>query len=272
MVDSILLLLLVAFCGGLIGSSMSGMITFGTTCLIGLIGTISGNYSIVDNITFGPILIPCVVFSAGVASIAFAANKKGLAESGQMIMTPMVKYDTYLPILVGGCFGVVAYGFLLIFQNLGIKGDLASYVVVIMNIIARYLFGNTGLINKEVFQKNFFVRDEVLKNLLIGLGFSTLSVYVTFVTGETFFSFFISGLAFIFLALGFNAPVSHHITLPTAYAFVATNQVWIALLTGIICALVGPIFEKLVNKYKDTHVDYPSITIGLASLVIFYFM
>lgn len=121
----------------------------------------------------------------------------------------------------------------------------------------------------------------------IGLVAGLLGAYAAVETGSAFLAFGISAASLLFLNLGVEKfPVTHHITLPAstvALAVLATGDgVQAALLTGgsdvtailigaffgLICALFGEAFQRIVYAHGDTHVDPPAAAIVFGTLLI----
>lgn len=65
---------------------------------------------------------------------------------------------------------------------------------------------------------------------------------------------------------------THHITIVAAYATVATGNIVVGTLAGVLASVLGTQLENVFNKYNDTHIDSPAFTIALGSFIVFNFI
>jgi hypothetical protein len=126
----------------------------------------------------------------------------------------------------------------------------------------------------------------------IGLIAGLLGAYTALETGSAFLAFGISAASLLFLNLGVEKfPVTHHMTLPSgtaALAVVATGDgvqnaalsggtelaaLLVGAVFGLICALFGELFQRIVYAHGDTHVDPPAAAIlfGTFLIALLYF-
>ena len=99
-------------------------------------------------IAFGSYLGPHIAFAGGVAASAYAGKTKKLG-SGTDILSCLNGLADPATLLVGGVFGVI--GFLIhyvIGAVLHLNTDLPGFTVIISAVIARLVFGSSGLIGK----------------------------------------------------------------------------------------------------------------------------
>lgn len=136
----------------------------------------------------------------------------------------------------------------------------------ISGVVARLLFGSTGLFGKvRPDELDELVDDDVSKFTpageqvwveyqqdwmqagVLGLGSRLLAAYASLAiieaTPDAMTAAFVIGFgisaSLVFLALGFEFPVTHHMTIAALYAAVTTGNLWIGVLAGIASALLG---------------------------------
>lgn len=151
-------MLLAAFAGGLFGAAIGGLPAFvftGFAVLIGVAAAASGSdFDFIGNVAFGPIFGPHVAFAGGAAAAAYAARRGGL-EDGKDIAAPVTGVNDPMALIVGGLFGMgghVVNQVLAVLTPFGESGffyanytDTVALTVVISGIVARLMFGRTGL-------------------------------------------------------------------------------------------------------------------------------
>ncbi|MBB6217640.1 MFS family permease [Anaerosolibacter carboniphilus] len=281
-------LILAAFGGGILGALIGALPAFIFTGFVGLIGVAviasGGPATILGDVVFGTLLGPHIAFAGGVAAAAYAANKKNLLASGGDILTPLKKTNDAGVILVGGIFGILGYVINSLYASIALPTDTVALTVFTSGVLARFIFGQTGLFGKYSAQgevaaatelpKRSFVPDA--KSLtfvaLYSLGLGLVVSYLVDLTQINVLGFCISAALLIFAQMGFDMPATHHITLVAGYAAIATGNIFIgaafAVISGILCEIVARTF----NSYCDTHIDPPATTIFILSFIIFIFM
>ncbi|RQD70468.1 MAG: hypothetical protein D5S00_03905 [Tindallia sp. MSAO_Bac2] len=279
-----IIVFLAAFCGGVLGTAIGALPAFifcGVTGLVS-IGVIAagGSDVFLGELAFGPLFGPHIVFAAGVASAALAGNKKKLLGTGMDILTPLVKTKNLQVYFTGGIFGILAYLANMIFIRLGLPVDTVAMSVFTSNVVARYAFGTSGMFGeffngrKTDKDKYAFVNLKLLAfNIFWSFIIGFLICYIIHTTGiSIFFGFCLSATLLIFLQMGFEFPVTHHITLVAAYGYAASGSIFIGGLFGILAHLVGEMVNNTMNSYGDTYIDPPGATIFICSALIFTFM
>ncbi|UOE74764.1 hypothetical protein [Parageobacillus thermoglucosidasius] len=271
-------LILASFGGGILGAILGALPVFIFTGFIGLIGVgvlaAGGPATILNDITFGALLGPHIAFAGGVAATAFAANKKHCLENGVDIITPLKKTNDLSVLLVGGVFGVLGYLINYLYVYLSIPVDTIAMTVFTSGLIVRLIFGKTGIFGKFTpsnGEKRKFISDtkSLYFILLYSLGLGAVISYCVDLTQIQVLGFVISAALLIFLLLGFDIPVTHHITLVAGYATVASGSILVGILFAVIAGVLGDVIEKTINKHVDTHIDPPATTILICSLFIF---
>jgi len=93
--------------------------------------------------------------------------------------------------------------------------------------------------------------------------------------GGIFLGYAISAISLLFLNLGVENPVTHHITLLGAVGAVAVDPVAgsvVALLAagifGVLSGLAGEVTQRLFYSHSGTHVDPPAMAIAIMMLLV----
>ncbi len=272
-----ILMMIAAFGGGVLGAFMGALPVFILVGIVGLAGltAVTGSpIDLVGGVAFGPFLGPHIAFGGGVAAAAYA-HRKGKLEVGGDILSPLVKYNDPTILIVGGLFGVLAYMVNYLYGSvLHIPTDTVAMTVFTSGLIARLVFGKTGVIGKtDVVGRLYFPNANSLAVLAtLGLGIGAVSSYYTVTTGVVTLAFCISAASLMFAQMGFPLPGTHHISLVSAYAASATGNIAVGIAFGIIAAIVGEVIQLVFNSHGDSHIDPPAGTIFILSLFIFTFM
>lgn len=296
--------------GGFLGATFGALVAFvftGFAVVIGVAGLIgSGNADFLNSIAFGPFFGPQISFAAGVAAVAYA-YRRGYITSGRDIVTPLISLSKPDVLLVGAGFGVLGYlvqQLVLIIPGFGSKTDSVAITVVISALVARLVFGRSGVVGKHVdgvtgwkrFTPNaqhawLAYQQSPVVALLLGLfvggvsAWSSVTLLRAYPTapGVIYLGFGFSALSLLFLAFGVGVPATHHITLVPAVfvgAFIGaigndTVTVVLAALVGAITGLVGELFSRFWLIRGDTHIDppasaiWPMTTLVLLSAAVF---
>ncbi|WP_026895449.1 hypothetical protein [Clostridiisalibacter paucivorans] len=271
-------LIFAAFGGGILGAALGALPAFIFTGFVGLIGiaviAAGGSAAILNDVTFGTLLGPHIAFAGGVAAAAFAGNKREHLETGLDIITSLNKCKDPMVLLVGGFFGIIGFVLNNLFVNMNIPTDTVALTVFVSGVIARILFGQTGVFgkfNNIDGQKRTIAPDSnsIVMDIIIGLGFGLVVSYLIILTEITTLGFCISAASLIFVQMGFEAPTTHHITMVAGYAAMATGNMLIGALAAVIASILGDLIGRTVNSHCDTHIDPPATTIFICSLVIF---
>ena len=255
-------IILAAFGGGLLGAVVGALPAFimtGFLVIAGLMASSTG-VDIVGTVAFGPFLGPHIAFAGGVAAAVFS-HRRGRLEAGGDITAPLSKFNDPLTLIIGGIFGIIGllinhlYGSILELQT-----DTVALTVVTSGIIARIIFGRTGLFGKcESDKRAYFpVSESLLTLTVMGFGLGLISSYFAVEYDLVVLGFGISAALLIFTQMGFAVPGTHHMTLVAAVAAAATGNILIGGLFGAISALLGDSIDKTFNSYCDSHIDPPA--------------
>jgi hypothetical protein len=277
-------LLLSAFGGGCLASLIGGLPSFifcGVIAIAGLAGGEAGAPLV--GMAFGPWFGPHIAFAGGAAAAAIA-GKKGLLESGADIGTPLYKFSDISVIVVGGIFGVVGCIVQLFYaETLGLARmgngffDTIALTVLTMGIIARFVFGKTGLTGKRDGKGLMPESKSLVFETFCGVVLGLISAYVSISTGLTALPFGLSAVSLILLHYGAPSLASHQMTncaAVAAAAFIATGAgaspataVIIGAIFGGLGGALGSIYGSIFNSHVDTHIDPPAMAIATLTLI-----
>ncbi|WP_235028008.1 hypothetical protein [Halorubrum sp. JWXQ-INN 858] len=267
------------------------------------------------DVGFGPVFGPHISFAGGAAAAAYAASKGDVGSgfdyhNAKDITVALGSRPDILA--VGAAFGV--FGILVeqVLRNGAFPTDPIAFTVVASAIAHRVVFGYSviGVVSDKAngyMDMGPFEREEMrsdgevpgdgdkdgtdrlavepwLPNMYkwshvasIGLVAGLAGAYAAIQTGSPFLGFGISAASLLFLNLGIGKiPVTHHMTLPAATAYLATagtgyspiTALAIAGLFGVLGALVGEAFQRVFYAHGDTHVDPPAASIAITHTFI----
>lgn len=280
-----ILSLIAAFGGGLFGSCIGALPAFILTGIIAIAGGVVAMSGAVDlsvgYIAFGSFLGPHISFGAAVAAAAFAANKRNTLKSGTDILSSLNGTGDSFVLIVGGIFGIVAYLLNYLYAIiLEFPTDTVALTVFTIGVIARLIFGKTGLLGKTNEKREYFsMGKDLIYNIILGGGIGMMVGYVagemlnagvseTLLAAYPVICFGISAVSLIFTQTGFATPATHHITLPAASAAIMTGNPAMGVVFGIIGSLLGDLAGKTVNSNCDTHIDPPATSIFINMFII----
>lgn len=275
--------LIAAFGGGLFGACIGALPAFiltGVIAIAGGIAALSGAADLsIGYIAFGSFLGPHIAFAGGVAAAGFAANKReNDLKSGADILTSLNGFGDYLVLIVGGIFGILGYLIKYLYADiLNFQTDTVAFTVFTLGVIARFMFGSTGLFGKTDEKRSYF--DGLLYNTILGGGIGIVVGYIagsinnlgideSLITSFPIICFGISATSLIFTQTGFATPATHHITWPAAYAAVVSGNPLMGVVFGIVGSLIGVLAGKTINSYCDTHIDPPATAIFITMFII----
>ena len=292
-----ILALIAAFGGGIIGAYMGALPAFILTGVFALVGTavsIAGGDGsfIINNMAFGSFVGPHIAFAGGVAAAAYA-GRKGKLSSGADIGSPLNGLGAPDVLVVGGIFGVFGYivATLIGMTPLGPLTDLPGITVTISGIVARLLFGKTGLTGKYTGKGPrtwFSTGTTFVYNVVLGGG---IGIAVRFVAAAVanaapgawaatisgnfaVMCFGFAAITLVFTQTGSAMPGTHHIALPSGLAAVVGISAWgpygafLGVVFGILGSLLGDFFGNTFNSHCDSHIDPPAFTIFLLTIVV----
>ncbi|MCT1459603.1 hypothetical protein M3G03_08640 [Aestuariimicrobium sp. p3-SID1156] len=305
-----------------------GITTTGLDAVMGIDPGVAFNY-----IAFGPFMGPHITFAAGAAAAAYAANKRYI-ESGKDATSPLAGLGRPDVLLIGSAFGVLGYLIQIGISKLpwfGAHTDSVALTVLLSAIIARLLFGNTAegkasLFNTERlrtapkerggFMGKWDASDDYrwlpyqetpAQFSAIGIFFGLAAAGVALMLAIHFpamagnaptFAFGISAIIILFLIIGWDMPVQHHVTVVAGLASVlffpilrgagdqgfkyyanlgtmdsnawlaAVGAILIGALAGWVGAMFGQLFANLWYNRGTTHIDPPASSIWLTTTLV----
>ena len=317
-----LLGLIAALFGGYFGAAIGGNFAFALTGFMILVswGIFAGTGSDIgfNYLAFGPVMGPHITFAAGCAGAAYAM-KKGLIESGRDATSPLARLGRVDVLLVGAAFGAFGYLFNLGLGRLPWFGghiDTVALTVFTSNVVARLIWGNS-LMGAEKYNKgatsffgkiapnatDFWLRYQEKPSQYLPLGFFAGGLaggagimLGHFVPGGAAVAhtlpFAISAIIILFLILGAEMPVQHHITIIGALAavkfmpvlagagfewnadwtsgtwMIAIGAILIGSVFGMISAFLAEFQSQLFHQRGNTHIDPPAAAIWISTLLV----
>lgn len=81
----------------------------------------------------------------------------------------------------------------------------------------------------------------------------------------------ISAFSLVFLQVGTEVPITHHVVLPAGLAVVASGDIWWGLAFGILGIFLGEVAACVFTSYADTHIDPPAASIAATTTLIAVF-
>jgi len=272
--------LISAFGGGIFGAAIGAQPAFifvGFLVLVGVAIQAAGGggdyFGIIPFGVFGPHVGG---FAAGVAAAAYAANK-GKLTTGRDVASGLMGLNSPDVLLVGGIFGIVGYAINWAFSQVGFAWtDTVALTVVVSAIIARLIWGKTGVFGKVVGDQSRYAPNDAtkwlpwesdrLQLLVLGLGVGLMSSYFAIVLGASkggaSLGFGLSAASLILLQYGTKIPVTHHISLCAAVAAAASGSFIWGSLFGVLAAFFGEFVACTFLVHGDTHIDPPAATIA----------
>ena len=273
--------LLASFGGGLFGAAIGTLPSFVFTGLLVIAGAAvaaaGGGTDVLAHIAFGPVFGPHIAFGGGAAATAYA-YRRGLIESGRDISLPLMGLGRVDVLLVGGAFGSAGYLLESLWRlaGLGPRTDTIAMTVVISAMIARLLFGRSGLASRQFRpdERRNWVRHQERPSqcAVIGLGVGLLSAFIAVTLGPErggdVLGFGIAAASLVFAQFGLKVPVTHHMALPAAAATLASGSFLAGSAFGIVGAFAGEGFSRVFHQHGDTHVDPPAAGIAMTIVLV----
>lgn len=282
--------LIASFGAGMFGAAIGALPAFilmGFFILIGTMATLGGsNFDVINTLGFGPLFGPHIAFAGGVAASAFAGKKKWL-DDGKDILPGLAGLDKPVVLLVGGVFGSIGY----LINNLlasvvGDYTDTIALTVIISAVIARLIFGNTGLISgdKDAKESGRFTpsgdavwvgyQQDWIQIITISIGASIISAWMALAIepiapeAANFVGFGLSAFSLIFFQFGGEIPMTHHITIIAALGATTTGSLLFGVVVGILSGILAEISSRLFLIRGDTHIDPPANAIWVMTTVV----
>ena len=277
-------MLILSFAGGMFGAAVGGLPSFvlcGVMATIGLgIFWATGQDTFLNVTAWGPLFGPHIAFAGGVGAAAYAAKVGKLKSSGKDIISSLMGLNSPDVLLVGGIFGALGYA---VFAAINLLGNIGGFPwtnapslsIVITAIVARLVFGKTGVFGKVRAGDNRWLPSDVAgwlpwqskpaQILLISVGWGLPIAFFIRTMPELFTAgFAIAAVALVFLGTGSKFPVFHHIGISAGMATLATGgNIWWGLTFGIFAGFLGELFAVLFLYHGDTHIDPPATAVAV---------
>jgi hypothetical protein len=273
------LFLVAAFGAGIWGAAIGGLPSFILCGVAAMIGAATGkldNTAYLGGVAFGLILGPQISFAGGAAAAVYAA-KRGKLAGGRDIASGLMGLKSPDVLLVGGLFGAIGYILWWLiaqipFIDVGITNPIALSIVI-NAIIARLVFGKTGVFGKVPRGDNRWRASNVhswlpwqtapLELLTIGLGFGIAVAYATKLYPQFYGLWFgVATVGLIFLQFNVKVPVWHHIALAAEQVMVlAGADMWWGVAFAVLGAFLGDFYGQLFTAHGDSHIDPPSASL-----------
>lgn len=265
-----LIILITAFCGGIIGA-LTG--AFQACMLAGFIGILTACFpeSTLLSGIFSTGFIPYISFGGGVAATAYASKIRKHNLKGADILKSLNFTNDFSVLIVSGIFAVLGYTMAWAVNKSGFKCDAGSISCIVSAVIVRIIFGDKKFFNKNMKSISRYTTNkrEWIYIALFGLAIAFMASYIVQKTGNTFLPFYLSLFSLMFYFIDPNFPPSHHITCIAGYAFAASGSLFWGAFWGMIAAVVSILLQDSINTDASTHIDPPATTIGLLSIIIF---
>lgn len=286
-------------------------------------------------IAFGPFMGPHVAFAGGVAAAAYAAHKRYI-ESGKDATSPLAGLGKVDVLLVGSAFGVLGYLIQIGISKISWFGghtDSVALTVLISAIIVRLAFGETAEGKASLFDTEKLRTDKKARGGFLGkwdsdennkwlpyqetpAQFSAIGIFFglaaagvalmlaihfpMMAANANTFAFGISAVIILFLILGWDMPVQHHVTVNAGLAAVLFLPIiagqaeqgfgyyltlaktplgssgWIHVLLAMLVgaafgwlgSMLAELFARLWYNRGTTHIDPPASSIWLNATLV----
>jgi hypothetical protein len=275
-----------AFAGGVFGAAVGALPAFilcGVAAVVGgAISLATGDGSFSNLVAWGPFLGPHIAFAGGAAAAAYAA-KRGKIETGRDIVTALMGLNSPDVLLVGGIFGALGYVLAWLFNLAPDIGDTVwtntiALSIVVNAIIARLIFGETGVFGKVPQNYSRWLhtdkgawlpyQSKPGQLIMIGLGVGIPAAYIALAYPSSVGLIFgFSAVALVFLQYGTAVPVTHHIALSAELVAAMTGNLWWGVVFAVAAAFFGEIAACVFTSYGDSHIDPPSVALVISYLL-----
>lgn len=274
--------ILAALGGGMWGAAVGAVPAFVFTGVLALAGAVAALMGAPEflPIAFGPFFGPHVSFAGGVAAAAWA-GRSGVIATGRDIGTPLAGIDRLDVLAVGGLFGVTGQLVFAALVALGVGqwSDPIAVSVVLTAVGVRLGFGRTALVGSIAALAGRFPAGALpwlpwqqrwSAVVAVGVFVGVMGAYLADVArmglGADALAFGVSTSVLIFLLMGRQVPVSHHVALPAAVATLHGAGIVGGVICGVLGAVIGELASRLFLVHGDTHIDPPAV--GIAAVVL----
>jgi len=286
-------MLILSFAGGMFGAAIGGLPSFvlcGVAAVVGLaVFWATGEDTFVNLVAWGPLLGPHIAFAGGVGAAAYAAKKGKLEGSGKDIVTSLMGLDSPDVLLVGGVFGALGYTVAWALGLLGNIGgfpwtNLPSASIIVTAIVARLVFGSTGVFGKVREGANRWLaapeagccwlpwQFKPAQIILISVAWGLPIAFLVRSMPELFtFGFGLAAVALVFLGTGSKFPVFHHMGIMAGMGTLVTGNIWWGVTFAIVAGFLGEFFAATFLYHGDTHIDPPAAAVVATWTLVAFF-
>lgn len=182
-------------------------------------------------------------------------------------------------LIVGGIFGAIGHIILYILLLIPNYSDIAwtntiALAVILDMFLARLLLGKTGLSGKlpaganrwKLTPEHAWVvyQSDPAQMLLLAIAIGAPAAYMAIILpGSSGLVFGFATVAYTFMIMGYNIPVTHHIALSASMVTAATGNVAWGISFGILAVYLGELCAALFVYYGDTHIAPPTMALVL---------
>jgi len=246
-----------AFCGGVFGAIIGGLLSFilmGMLVLIGIVTAITGGGSgFLANVAWGPMFGPHIGLLGGAIAAAYA-YQRGYYPDGKQISKSLITLKRFDILLVGGATGIIGYLFVSALEAIPVLGDHLDAIAVAISltmIVGRLAFGKRGLLGlrdisaadrhseqtakRELWRTQWHSKTSfwvpyqhswlavVSQGLVVGALAAVLTLLMVAIFPDAAAvvhetAFALSAISLIGLLATQYIPITHHLTLPAATA------------------------------------------------------
>ena len=268
-------LIILSFVAGVLGTFMGATQTFIGTGFFGLVlviltlmGIQGAPIDFLNNIVLNDFFAPCVIFNGAVVATAYAAKHhdiRGVDTNRSLLFTKDWKV-----FLSGGIGATLGYLIFCLLNYLEVPADTGALTIIVINSVTRLLFNKDQWINKKPMTPSLFATMNLLLfQCILALCVSIITIAAIRITNIMSITFYISAFSLIFSLKNPSFPVTHHISMITAYMFVQSGDVLLSIIFGIFAHMCFTLFVKYFNIDCGTHIDPPAVVIGTLSFIIF---
>jgi len=316
-----LFMLIAALGGGFFGAAIGANFAFvmvGFSLLAAVGSAVAGAPEMSDMmfnyVSFGPFMGPHVAFAGGVAAAAYAA-RRGYSDSGKDIVLPLARLGKPDVLLVGALFGGIGYALqqaIHLIPWFGNHTDSVALSIIISAFAVRLIFGDGSLLNLDKCNPSgprfaphgdsswLRYQEKPGQMLTIGAFAGILAAGVSVVLSTSFpavaafgnantLPFAISAITICLLNMGYNVPVTHHMTNIGGLAAIvfypylagaasiseagwvpeaAVGALIVGAVFGVLAAFLGEWMARFFLARGTTHVDPPAFAIWPMNTVI----
>lgn len=267
---------IMSFLGGAFGSCIGGGNGFVVCGVLGLLGLVTAtpDPSMIFQIGFGWIFVPCCCYAAGVCAQQYAL-RRGYFSDRNDINFHLIKLQKYDVIAVGGLFGMLGYVLKFTFDGIGLANytDTGAMTVFLLCCVAKLLFFPKPLIGKvpediRALGGRFSPAKNVpgwgpyantaFGKLVLGAVVGGVSAYLTQVctqSGMMAAGASLAGFLIFTALLPIGLPPLFNIAMVAGLTYTATNSIAITTAAGVLTIFIADWLTRLFFHYSTGYLD-----------------